>query len=577
MHDDSTTIKASSNNQYESHDLRRFLLILYQEESSRVFDLSEGQELVVGRGPEVEVIIDDSRISRRHARIWREENKVWVEDLGSTNGTRVNEVPIPHKQRIGPGDAIGLGSATLVVSSLTLNVGQHRLYTDGEFEEQLEMEIDRAKRYRRSMSVLMIHLPGRVEAIHKNLLAIATSLRKMDRLAAYSPYDYVILLPEVEVQAASAIAQRFFQTIDQEMQNKAHLATASFPVEAHSAGMLLDVVRSRLRQAKRGGPKASLPPLSKPIDQRVVVAQSRLMIQTLSIARRIGATDSTVLILGETGSGKQVVAEEIHHTSQRAKGPLLHINCAALPPTLFESELFGYERGAFTGADRRHSGYVEAAAEGTLFLDEIGELPEQTQAKLLHLLESRMFTRLGGIQPLKANVRIIAATNRDLETEVKQGRFREDLYFRLSVFVLQVPALRERPEDIVPLAKQFVNEFAISLGRPEPEISPRVLQILQNYHWPGNVRQLRNAMERALVLAEENVIEDSHLPERVLTQPADALTPFKEALDEHLAGIEATRIETMLKECKGNQSEAARRLGITRRALIYRMEKYGLH
>jgi DNA-binding NtrC family response regulator len=299
------------------------------------------------------------------------------------------------------------------------------------------------------------------------------------------------------------------------------------------------------------------------------------MAQALALARRIAGVSTTVLILGETGSGKQIVAQEIHRLGGRGKGPFVHVNCAAIPPPLMESELFGHERGAFTGADSRHAGHVEAASGGTLFLDEIGELPEQAQPKLLHFLEGQTFTRVGGVRPHRADVRIIAATNRDLEAEMKAGRFREDLFFRLAAFVVHVPPLRERPEDILPLARLFCAEFAEAMGQRVPTLSEDAIEALRHHSWPGNVRQLRNAIERAVVLAEGAVIEEAHLPERVVAE-SDPAPGSIGLLEQRLSRLEQQTIEATLRECGGNQSEAARRLGITRRSLIYRMKKRGL-
>jgi DNA-binding NtrC family response regulator len=241
-----------------------------------------------------------------------------------------------------------------------------------------------------------------------------------------------------------------------------------------------------------------------------------------------------------------------------------------------ESELFGHERGAFTGADARRTGYLETASGGTVFLDEIGELPDTAQPKFLHFLESQTFYRVGGVRPIHADVRIIAATNRDLEAEMKGGRFREDLYFRLSPFVLHVPPLRERPEDILALARLFCAEFADAMGQQVPTLSEGAEEALQQHAWPGNVRQLRNAIERAVVLCEGPVVEEAHLPERVVTA-SDPAPPAQGPLEHKLASLEQKSIEDMLRECGGNQSEAARRLGISRRSLIYRMKKLGLH
>jgi len=288
-----------------------------------------------------------------------------------------------------------------------------------------------------------------------------------------------------------------------------------------------------------------------------------------------------VLLLGETGVGKEVVAELIHRSSPRASRPFVRLDCASLPPTLLESELFGHERGAFTGADKRKLGYFEAAEGGTILLDEIGELPAALQSKLLTALERRIVTRIGSTEEIPIDVRVIAATNRDLQEEVKQGRFREDLYYRLAVFTIFVPPLRDRPGDIIPLATRFTRQFAAELGQSAPGFTAATRAALEAYAWPGNVRELRNAIERAVVLTPVGDIDITALPDAIQARAnlsAAEATPFQ--LDGHvpaqLQQMERTAIVAALEATGGNQTQAARRLGISRRSLIYKMERFGL-
>jgi two-component system response regulator AtoC len=306
--------------------------------------------------------------------------------------------------------------------------------------------------------------------------------------------------------------------------------------------------------------------------------------QTFHLARKVASTPITVLLLGETGTGKEVVAELIHRSGPRARRPFVRLDCASLPPTLLESELFGHERGAFTGADRRKIGYFEAAEGGSILLDEIGELPSGLQAKLLTALERRVVCRIGSTEEIPIDVRVIAATNRDLEEEVKQGRFREDLYYRLAVFTIFVPPLRDRPGDIMPLAGRFARQFATELGQPVPPVSEPARAALESYGWPGNVRELRNAIERAVVLTPEGEIGVDALPESVQVRSARsgprAGAPVPVELDGHvpaqLVQIERAAVIAALDACGGNQTQAARRLGMSRRSLIYKMERFGL-
>lgn len=576
MADETKTSKAPGRDHLRWSTFGRFVIIIYREQSSQILELEDGQEIIVGRRPEAELFIDDSQVSRRHSRLWRSEGHVYVEDLGSTNGTRVNGVPIHGRQRLGPGDEVEVGPASLVLSSLSISLGQHRIMAERDFEDRLEAEVDRARRYRKPVSLAMLRFRGRSEEIRRHLLAIAPSLRRMDMLAACGPREYALLFPEADSSTSQVALRRLFSAMDQQARKKVVMGVASYPADGHSSGMLHEVARRRLRQARRGLLSDEEAPPASDGSARVVVAESQSMALLMKMAGRIAGFDIAVLVMGETGCGKQVMAEEIHKISPRAKGPLVQVNCAALPPALLENELFGHERGAFTGADSRHRGYVEAAEGGTLFLDEIGELPGEAQPKLLHLLENKTFTRVGGTRPLRGDVRIIAATNRDLEADVQAGRFREDLYFRLSAFVLHVPPLRDRLEDIEPLTRQFCAEFAASLGQPIPVLSERAMTTLMRHHWPGNVRQLRNAIERAVVLAEGDVIDDVHLPERVLARAGVLPSSGVEDLVSQLAEMEMQLVRAALEESNGNQSEAARRLGVSRRSLIYRMKKYGL-
>jgi transcriptional regulator with PAS, ATPase and Fis domain len=308
-----------------------------------------------------------------------------------------------------------------------------------------------------------------------------------------------------------------------------------------------------------------------------IIVADAAMVQVFQLARKLAAVQTTVLILGETGVGKEVVAEQIHRWSTRAQGPFVRLNCASLPETLLESELFGHERGAFTGADRRKIGYLEAAQGGTLFLDEIGELPLAVQVKLLNVLENREVRRLGGTQEHPIDVRVISATHRDLQGEVAEGRFREDLYYRLSAFTLNIPPLRERHAEVALLGEMFARESARRAGKPASVLEPSAVAAMVRHPWPGNVRELKNAMEHAVVLADRGRIGAEHLPESVRRREAPLpSSPAAGTVKDKLADLERRSIEEALGAENGNQTRAARRLGMSRRALIYKIEKYGL-
>lgn len=304
-----------------------------------------------------------------------------------------------------------------------------------------------------------------------------------------------------------------------------------------------------------------------------LVSYSAPMQKVLQQARRVALTDATVLLQGASGVGKEVLAKTIHRESHRAQGPFVKVDCASLPQELLESELFGYEEGAFTGARKGgKKGKLELAQGGTLFLDEIADLPPAVQAKLLRVLQDREFERLGGTKTVKIDVRIIAATNKDLAQEVALGRFREDLFFRLDVFTLRIPSLVERRADIPSLVESFLSRLVQQYGRPV-RLAPEVLTILEEYHWPGNVRELGNVLERAYILAEDGRIAPEHLPERLLSHYSGVKETTPANLKTSLNQTEREAILAALLQAGGNKAQAARRLGITRQTLYEKMKK----
>jgi len=303
-----------------------------------------------------------------------------------------------------------------------------------------------------------------------------------------------------------------------------------------------------------------------------LVTQSPAMREVLEMARRAAESDhTTILIQGESGTGKEVLAKAIHYNSPRAQAPMIGLNCAALPDTLLESELFGYEPGAFTDARRRKEGLIEKASTGTLFLDEIGNTSASLQAKLLRMLEERNFLRLGGTKPIQVDVRIVVATNKVLKEAVAQGEFREDLYYRLNVLPLFIPPLRERREDILPLANAFLKRFAAQANRDIVGFSPEAAERLRAFDWPGNVRQLQNEVQRAVLLCEGKQVESMDLSITAAASESGGDTSFT-----LLEGVERNTIVQMLKETGGNKLETAKRLGIGRQTLYNKIKAYGI-
>jgi Nif-specific regulatory protein len=290
---------------------------------------------------------------------------------------------------------------------------------------------------------------------------------------------------------------------------------------------------------------------------------------------QVASTNTTVLVRGESGTGKELIAHAIHYNSPRAHKPFVKVSCAALPETLIEAELFGHEKGAFTGAQARKQGRFELADGGTLFLDEIGDLSLMTQVKMLRVLQEREFERLGGTTTVKINVRLLTATNRHLEQAITDGYFREDLYYRLNVFSIFVPPLRERKDDILLLADYFLDKYTREHNKQIKRIATSAIDMLTSYHWPGNVRELENAIERAVLVCETLVIHGYHLPPTLQTAEASG-TVTRGSLTEAVEAYEKDLLQDALKTTRGNRAKAAKLLHSTERIIGYKVKKYGL-
>jgi len=315
--------------------------------------------------------------------------------------------------------------------------------------------------------------------------------------------------------------------------------------------------------------------LKEKYDFSHIVGNSNAIKQVYEQVSQVAKSNATVLLRGESGTGKEMIANAIHYNSLRSKRPLVKINCAALPDTLIESELFGHEKGAFTGAERFKKGRFEIADGGTLFLDEIGDLPMQTQVKLLRVLQEREFERVGGTETIKTNIRLITATNKNLEDAIVKGEFREDLYYRLNVFSIFLPPLRERRSDILLLAEHFLEKYEIEHNKRIRRISTPAIDMLMSYHFPGNVRELENAIERAVLVCDSNVIHGHHLPPTLQTAEVTG-TVTDLSLSSAVEAFERDLIQDALKSTKGNIAAAARTLGTTERILGYKIKKYSI-
>ncbi len=334
----------------------------------------------------------------------------------------------------------------------------------------------------------------------------------------------------------------------------------------------IEEVRSVIRKFSSRDAEPAGEPSAEPVRPRDVVGSSEPFLAVLDLAHRVAESDATVLILGESGTGKEVIAREIHRASSRVRKPFVAVNCSAIPEGLLESELFGHEKGSFTGAVRQKKGRFETADGGTVFLDEIGDMSPALQAKLLRFLQDLIVQRVGGTADVQVDVRILAATNRDLEAEISGGRFREDLYFRLNVVTITMPPLRERREDVPQLVEHFLTSLAPPGGKPK-KMSPRATRLAMAYDWPGNVRELENAVQRAVVLSRGETIFPEHLPAKVQAEDAgdaDELPPIGKTMRD----VERDTIIQTLRETDGNRTHASRVLGISRRTLQNKIKEY---
>ena len=416
-------------------------------------------------------------------------------------------------------------------------------------------------------------------------------------IRAVSEYPQTETIPFIFVSARADRA---------EIRHGMNLGADDYVTKPFGRPELLEAIRSRLSRTKAFAARAvrsSVVPEAKPSAEEKpgpdtempagVVVKDPAMRALYEQLGRAAVGDISVLILGETGAGKEIVAREVHRRSKRSGGPFVALNCAALPENLLESELFGHEKGAFTGAMQAQRGLLESADKGTVFLDELGEIPLPVQVKLLRAIEEKKILRLGSRTERSIDVRFVAATNRDLERDVEHGTFRADLFYRLSGFVLEVPPLRDRTVEIAPLARRFLAEASRMLDREPPSIDADATATLEAYAWPGNVRELKNVMERAALLCSADQLEVRHLPTRLLegargsAPPGEidlgALPLAREAapkgdgsLREGVAMAERDRIIGALAHCAGNQTQAAARLGISRRTLVSRLSEYAL-
>jgi len=534
----------------------RPVLVAVTPDSAQSHPLPESGTLIVGRAHDSDVRIDDAQISRHHVKI-HVGAKIEVEDLGSANGTKVRGALLAVGTRavVEPGEVIDLGSSLLILQRAVETSTRRRLWSHGYFEIRLEDECVRQQRKRSPFAVLRVHLDGTLDRARLEE-ALASDLRAGDLIAAYAPNEYEILL----VDTARMKADRIGRVIRERVSQAGGQATVGIAIHPDD-GVTPDALISA---ANRGVQKGAAPSVAG------VIVEDDAMRDLYRVIDRIAPGKISVLLSGETGVGKEVVAEAVHARSPRATKPFVRLNCAALSETLVESELFGHEKGSFTGAETAKEGLLETGNGGTVLLDEVAELPLATQAKLLRVLEQREVLRVGSLKPRSIDVRFVSATHRDLDAEVAAGRFRQDLLYRLNGVTLLVPPLRDRGEEIEPMARAFVEQASAALGSPShPEISAEAMALLESYGWPGNIRELKNVIERAVLLAGD-IIEPAHLPLDKLT------TTWTAAAAPKSKGSMRDRVLDALERSNHNQTRAAEMMGVSRQTLSKWLDRYDL-
>lgn len=582
---------------------RRVSLVAFHNHGAETLALSPGESVTIGREPPADLVISDLSLSRSHAcfTLVDSGHAVEVEDLSSTNGTFVQGKRVDFAN-VALGEDVVLGGVVVSVrtSASVVSVGQGLERHDG-FCRILEREVKRARFLARQFCVVLM-TPHAATTSSEWWQQLMQRLRPMDCAGVYSSKIAELILPETEPTEGHKIAKEICDEIG------AKCAIAAFPRTATTGQRLLESARSTLRLATGGVSINEAPPQStrtlSSIDDEAPIAESKSMREVFALVDRVARAAVPVMVCGETGSGKEVIAQAIHERSSHRSGSLVCVNCGAIPPQLVVSTLFGHMRGAFSGADSDREGMFEAAHQGTILLDEIGELPPEAQAALLRVLETKRVMRVGATREREVDVRVLAATHRDLEAMCQDGRFREDLYFRLNVMTIDVPPLRERTADIAPLADRFLRLASKDNGRYMTGFSDEARAAMSSYDWPGNVRELKNVVERAVVIAGMEEVNVGDLPQAMQSQTqrmelasapssagvhfddpptwdgsrADSDGAFLQALlddrtplKDRLQDAERELITRALAACDYNQSRAAEVLGMPRRTLVYKI------
>jgi two-component system, NtrC family, response regulator AtoC len=567
--------------------IRRSVLVFHGS-SSWMHQLPSEGRVSIGRSQVADLRIDDPLASRMHARLKVRGDRVSIRDLDSQNGTYVNGKRLEGERALAAGDTIRISGATLVLhSTASLSVAA-ALVDQAMFRQRLEDELDRAVRYERAFSVAVMVWPEPIEHPRRIERTVAGQLRRIDAASWASDRSLQILLAEAPRGEVAGILRRVRAALDSA--DRLRIGHASCPGDGVDIDALLASANAAALGVEPGAIASATRGYQTMTIQGVhVVIADPATLRLYALIERLAPVDLPVLVTGETGCGKELAASALHARSRRAGNALVSLNCAAIQDTLIESELFGHEKGAFSGATSSRAGLIEAASGSTLLLDEVGELALSAQAKLLRVLETRRVTRVGDVKEREVDVRIVAATNRDLELEVAAGRFRQDLFFRLSGAVLYLPPLRERPHELRLLASKFLDEACVNADRDPMTISSAAMEALLAHSWPGNVRELKNLMQYLAAAHPDDVLTAEHVAERIgrgrdstprAGGDADADVggagiTFR-PLAEEIRELEISRMRSALEAAGGNQTGAARLLSMPVRTFFEKVKQYGL-
>ncbi len=567
-----------------------FFTVTAGPDRGQAFSIYPGS-ITIGRTQECDVQINDEQISRTHLQLKVTNASIVLRDLDSTNGTFIGGKLI-KKALLADGNEVSLGLTTLRLTMVDKHnplSGLHNIPNHDLFLYRVDEEIDRAYRYQRNLTIVMLHISDQQTDMASITRKVLEKLRMMDLLATYGQRDLELLLPETSSEAARRFIHKLMKHLNIRHSLKVGLAT--YPNDGNSRDQLIERSRQPIWMELKGlsgksgsSYGASSAQRSHPsFIQEKILLHSHKMRAVYKTVMQIAPTPISVVIQGETGTGKELVAQTIHQQSKFVDGPFMAINCGAFQEALLESELFGHEKGAFTGASTAKVGIIQACHGGSLFLDEISELPNSLQAKLLRVLQENVVRRVGAVEEIAVHIRVICATNKNLKQLVDKGLFREDLYFRLNGMLVEIPPLRERLNEISHFAEFFLDHYREAYQKPELKFAAAAKELLAQYSWPGNVRELQNCVERAVVITTGKTIfpENLHLP------TAGSATPKPQP---HLGGdatimgemktlvqnFERQIILQALQKTGWNQTKAAQLLKVPRRTLVSKIKKFAI-